>query len=69
MNGKPWVWQYADGALSEGEYESGYTDPIDASLYQWPATQLNPLALDDEYVFTFKPTFSRLQRAFFDLYL
>lgn len=53
-NGKTWAWQYADGALSEGEYENGYTDPIDTSWYQWPATQLNPLALDDEYVFTLK---------------
>ncbi len=54
VNGKTWVWQYLQGALSEGEYEEGYTDPIDTSWYQWPVDQLNPLALDDEYVFTLK---------------
>ncbi len=53
-NGKTWAWQFLKGALSEGEYENGYNDPIDTGWYQWPPEQLNPLALDDEYVFTLK---------------
>ncbi len=54
LNGKTWMWQYLQGSLSEGEHTDGFTDNIDTSWYQWPVDQLNPLALDDEYVFTLK---------------
>ncbi len=52
--GKTWVWFSEDSAMSKGEYKNGITDPLDLSWWQINAADLDPLALDDEYVFTLK---------------
>ncbi len=54
LNGKTWVWLEKDSSLMEGEYSDGYTDPVGNFWWSWTQSELDSLAIDDEYVFTLK---------------